>query len=266
MIRYAVFIRLKCIMWTVVCALLHLTQLSTSYLIQTKVFITSSGVFSSSSPHNNVQNSNEKFNIQGFSRSISRLNESTAAKVKELLAPFLDDDLFLHTIKEWERPLPPKDLLRPLVLVGPSGVGKGRLIKAILKDYSRYFGRIVSHTTRAPRPEEREGVHYFYVSQEEFNATIRNNSFIEWAMVHGNFYGTSLKAWKHVQAQGKIGIFEIDIQGARAIRNISRSEGISPKFIFVAPPHVDVLRERLDIRYSTLSLKLFTFLKYDYYI
>lgn len=181
---------------------------------------------------------------------LKQTNDSTKqSKVRELLQPFLEDDLLLHTLQSWSRPLPTTALFKPLVLVGPSGVGKGRLIRSILKDYNRFFGKIVSHTTRSPRPDEKNGVHYHYISKEQFQAKVEANEFIEWAIVHGNYYGTSIQAWKDIQTQGKISIFEIDIQGARSIVASERTLNIRPKYAFIAPPNVDVLRERLDIRY-----------------
>ena len=75
----------------------------------------------------------------GIITSSSDRMRNNSDKIKELLEPFLTDDLLLHTLKEWSRPLPSRDLFRPLVLVGPSGVGKGRIIKNIIKDYGRWF-------------------------------------------------------------------------------------------------------------------------------
>jgi guanylate kinase len=119
-----------------------------------------------------------------------------------------------------------------------------------MKDYGRFFGKIVSHTTRAPRPSEENGVHYHFIDQITFQELVANGSFIEWAVVHGNYYGTSISALKDVQAAGKICIFEIDIQGAKTIKEHSLQLGMYPKFAFISPPSLEMLRERLDMRYD----------------
>lgn len=184
------------------------------------------------------------------SGNVTSSQSTDMSKARELMQPFLNDDLLLHTISEWTRPLPPKYLLRPVVLVGPSGVGKGRIIKSLLKDYSRFFCKVISHTTRAPRPGEVPDVHYHYIDKNEFIKRVEEDFFVEWAEVHGNYYGTSLAAMRDIQIKGKISILEIDIQGARSIRKVERAIGMSPRYIFLAPPSIDLLKERLDIRYT----------------
>lgn len=88
--------------------------------------------------------------------------------------------------------------LFPVVVTGPSGVGKGTLIGRLLQQYPNQFGFSVSHTTRGSRPGEVNGVHYHFVSKEEFEKLIGENQFIEHANVHGNYYGTSLGAVEDV--------------------------------------------------------------------
>ena len=80
---------------------------------------------------------------------------------------------------------------RPLIVCGPSGVGKSTLINALTEKYPGKFGFSVSHTTRAPRPGEEHGVNYFYTSQEDFQEMIDKDDFVEWCQVHSNRYGTS---------------------------------------------------------------------------
>ena len=179
-------------------------------------------------------------------------NQSRMDEVKELVKPFLEGDFMQHVIAEWTRPLPPNYLSRPLVIVGPSGVGKGRLLRSLLKDYSKFFSKVVSHTTRNPRPSEIAGVHYHFVNTTTFRTLVENGSFIEWAMVHGNYYGTSIRAWKDVQLSGRISILEIDIQGAKSVRLKEKTLGIFPRYIFIAPPDVATLQDRLDLRYVEL--------------
>lgn len=86
----------------------------------------------------------------------------------------------------------------PIVVAGPSGVGKGTLIKLLMDKYPDLFGFSVSHCTRAPRPGEINGVHYNFVSVPEIEKAIENNEFIEYAQVHTNYYGTSIEAVEKV--------------------------------------------------------------------
>lgn len=86
----------------------------------------------------------------------------------------------------------------PLVFAGPSGVGKGTIISALMKRYPSVFGFSVSHTTRAPRAGEENGVHYHFVQKDEMELGISKGEFIEHAAVHTNFYGTSFKAVEKV--------------------------------------------------------------------
>lgn len=134
----------------------------------------------------------------------------------------------------------------PLVLVGPSGVGKGRLIKSLLKDYNRFFTKIVTHTTRNPRPGEVDGISYNFIKDKSvFQEMVKQDAFLEHAYVHGNYYGTSVEAWKEAQRAGKISIMEIDVQGARSIKAVACKYGLKPKFVFISPPAIEKLRSRL---------------------
>ena len=94
--------------------------------------------------------------------------------------------------------------LSPIVICGPSGVGKGTLVKLLMDKFPSVFGFSVSHTTRSPRPGEEDGVHYNFVEKSVMQAAIDNNEFIEYAHVHTNIYGTSLAAVEKVKAQGKV--------------------------------------------------------------
>jgi len=167
------------------------------------------------------------------------------ARLKALGEEELDFDLIKKTIADWSRPLPQKYLAAPLVLVGPSGVGKGRLVKSLMKDYRRFFYKVVTHTTRGPRPDEVNGTSYHFVPNATFHEMVRDGAFMEWAQVHDNFYGTSVEAWRVAQRAGKIPIFEIDVQGAKTMKSIASSYGLRPRYLFVAPPQVEKLRERL---------------------
>jgi guanylate kinase len=162
--------------------------------------------------------------------------------------PLFDMKLIQRTIEDWKRPLPESYFDEPLVLVGPSGVGKGRLVRALLGDYSKFFRKIITHTTRRPRPTELDGVNYHFVTADMFREMVSSDSFLEWASVHDNYYGTSKSAWQENRLQKKISIMEIDVQGANSIRRLAPAMGIRPKFLFVKPPDTGMLRERLERR------------------
>ncbi|WP_031347892.1 guanylate kinase [Sulfurimonas hongkongensis] len=128
-----------------------------------------------------------------------------------------------------------------LVLSGPSGAGKSSLINAIIDDIGDYYFSI-STTTRPMRKGEVEGVHYYFVSKEEFQKDIEQDLFLEYALVHGNYYGTSLKPVKEALSQGKLVIFDIDVQGNTAIKN--RLGDITTS-VFITPPSLSELKKRL---------------------
>jgi len=98
---------------------------------------------------------------------------------------------------------------RPLVLCGPSGVGKSTIVARITSAYPEAFGFSVSHTTRRPREGEADGVNYHYVTKDVMEAMIANDEFIEHAVFSGNMYGTSKAAVKSVKDQGRMCILDI---------------------------------------------------------
>ena len=128
-----------------------------------------------------------------------------------------------------------------LVLSGPSGAGKSSLINKISKDIGDFYFSI-STTTRAMRDGEEEGVHYHFVSEEEFQKDIEEDHFLEHAIVHGNYYGTSLKPVKKALNEGKLVIFDIDVQGNTAVNN--RLGDITTS-VFITPPSLSELKKRL---------------------
>lgn len=129
------------------------------------------------------------------------------------------------------------------VVAAPSGAGKSSLVKALL-ELDSHVQPSVSHTTRAPRGQEKHGREYFFVSESEFDAMVEAGAFVEWANVHNHRYGTSRKAIEERMAQGADVILEIDFQGAIQIKKIF-SNAIS---IFILPPSWDELRSRLERR------------------
>jgi len=138
----------------------------------------------------------------------------------------------------------PADLPGYLYVVSaPSGAGKSSLVKALLELDARLMVS-VSHTTRAPRGQERHGREYLFVSREEFRAMIDRGDFFEWAEVHGNHYGTSRAAIEQRLRQGEDVVLEIDHQGACQIKRIFPAAVL----IFILPPSWDELRSRLERR------------------
>ena len=129
------------------------------------------------------------------------------------------------------------------VVAAPSGAGKSSLCKALLELDSR-LQPSVSHTTRPPRGQEKHGREYFFVSQQEFDAMVAADAFVEWAHVHSQRYGTSKKAIEERMAMGADVILEIDFQGAVQIKNVFANAIC----IFILPPSWEELRSRLERR------------------
>jgi guanylate kinase len=129
------------------------------------------------------------------------------------------------------------------IVAAPSGCGKTSLVKALIKK-TKNLCVSVSHTTRAARPGEVHGKNYFFVSKNEFNEINNNNDFIESACVFDNYYGSAKQTLKDLLAQNQDVILEIDWQGARQVEK-SFPDIIS---IFIIPPSVEALRERLTGR------------------
>jgi len=93
---------------------------------------------------------------------------------------------------------------KPIVISGPSGVGKGTLISMLMKEFPSMFGFSVSHTTRAPRCMEKNGVHYHFTDKTVMEKEIKDGKFLEFASVHGNLYGTSIESVEVVTDSGKV--------------------------------------------------------------
>ena len=128
-----------------------------------------------------------------------------------------------------------------LLLSGPSGCGKSTLLKEVYKVIDNYYFSI-STTTREPRTGEKEGVDYFFVSKEEFKKDITKNNFLEWAEVHGNYYGTSLKPINKALDEKKLVIFDIDVQGFKQV--IDKLRAITTT-VFITTPTIEKLEKRL---------------------
>lgn len=129
------------------------------------------------------------------------------------------------------------------ILSAPSGAGKSSLIGALLKKHGD-MKVSVSHTTRSPRPGEENGVHYHFVSADDFKALIEKNDFFEWAQVFDNYYGTSKQAIESQLAAGIDVFLDIDWQGAQQIRKLVDDV----ETIFILPPSKEELESRLNNR------------------
>ena len=127
-----------------------------------------------------------------------------------------------------------------IIVSGPSGAGKSVLASRVLQEMP-HLKFSVSYTTRAPRGAEQNGVEYFFVNREEFQALIQGNDLLEWAEYYGNFYGTSRAFVDGLLRQGEDVLLDIDIQGASIVRQ-KRPDAVG---IFILPPSFQILRDRL---------------------
>ena len=160
-----------------------------------------------------------------------------------------------------------------LIISGPSGSGKSTLLNRLLKEENDlYFS--ISSTTRAPRQGETDGVNYYFTSEDEFKKGIDADEFLEWACVHGNYYGTSLKPVLNALKDGKIAIFDIDVQGF----NIAKSKfAQNITSVFITTASKNELKSRLQNRGTdsaeTIEKRLINavgemehILEYDYFL
>ena len=127
------------------------------------------------------------------------------------------------------------------VISGPSGTGKGTVIKALLENHKDDVFLSISATTRSPRDGETDGVHYYFKTQDEFQSMIENNGLLEWACFCGNYYGTPKKSVDDMLENGIDVILEIEIQGAMKLKD----KDVCAKYIFILPPSFEELKQRL---------------------
>ena len=163
----------------------------------------------------------------------------------------IDFGMINATIEEWSRPMPIEYTTMPLVVAGPSGVGKNRLIRALLKDYARFFKRVTTYTTRSPRIDEIDGCDYHFIHKDEFLSLNTSNPdfFLETAYVHSNLYGAPREGFYDItHREKKIAILEIDVQGVQTFKSLEASLGLRANYLFIAPESIERLRERLALR------------------
>lgn len=133
---------------------------------------------------------------------------------------------------------------RLIIVSAPSGAGKTTLCDLLRKDFPNII-QSISSTTRTQRPHEMNGKHYFFISREEFEQKRAKGDFLEWAKVHGNFYGTSKSRVEELLSAGKHVLFAIDVKGALNIKNLYPKRAL---LIFIHPPSLEVLEARLTQR------------------
>ncbi len=161
-----------------------------------------------------------------------------------------------------------------LIISGPSGSGKSTLCKKMFEKVSNSFFSI-STTTRQMRDGEKDGIDYYFVSKDEFLNGIKENKFLEWAEVHGNYYGTTLKSVKEALKNGKLIVFDIDVQGFELVKKSVFGELCTS--VFILPPSFSTLQTRLHSRATDLKEtikerlqnakeELNYIYKYDYFI
>lgn len=160
-----------------------------------------------------------------------------------------------------------------LIISGPSGCGKSSLLKKFYENFTNYYFSI-STTTREPRAGEIHGVDYFFASKEEFELDIQNSNFLEYAKVHDNYYGTSLKPITKALNEGKLVIFDIDVQGHELVR--TKLDAITTS-VFITTPTLSELENRLNKRdldakeiiqnrLKNAKIEIDSLDKYDYFI
>jgi len=131
-----------------------------------------------------------------------------------------------------------------IIITAPSGAGKTTLCQRVLQDFPS-LKLSISCTTRLPRITEQNGVHYWFLTQTAFEQKIKNAEFIEWALVHGNYYGTSKQWLQEALDRQEWVLLDIDVQGAQQLKKQFPKKCCQ---IFIAPPSLRVLEERLRTR------------------
>lgn len=132
-----------------------------------------------------------------------------------------------------------------IVFTAPSGAGKSTIVNHLLRKFDK-LAFSVSATTRSPRPHEQDGVHYYYISADDFREKIESGAFVEWEEVYpGLFYGTLRAELERLWSEGKTILFDIDVMGAQSLKKRYGRDCLS---VFIKPPSVDVLVDRLKKR------------------
>lgn len=130
---------------------------------------------------------------------------------------------------------------RPLVISGPSGVGKGTLCNLLLSRHPSIFATTISHTTREPRVGELDGREYYFISNDEFEKLINHGAFVEHAQFGGHRYGTSKETIDQILKQNRVPVLDIEMEGVKQIK----ASQIAARYLFIAPPSIEILEQRL---------------------
>lgn len=131
------------------------------------------------------------------------------------------------------------------ILSGPSGVGKTTVWDEIRSQHADRVEKIVTTTTRAPRPGEIHGTHYYFLSKTEFEAKIMEGNMIEYALVHGNYYGSSTDELERIVSHGKSPVYIVDPQGMAHLKPELMRRSYRVSTVFLLPPSIDELKSRL---------------------
>ncbi len=135
---------------------------------------------------------------------------------------------------------------KAFVFTAPSGAGKTTVVRHLLDEYPDELGFSVSATTRKRRKNERGGKDYYFLTPEQFKTKIENDEFVEWEEVYKDqFYGTLKSEVERIWKKGKSVVFDIDVKGAQSIKNFYKEDCLA---VFIAPPTIDVLIDRLKKR------------------
>ncbi|KAF2018054.1 guanylate kinase [Aaosphaeria arxii CBS 175.79] len=172
----------------------------------------------------------------------------TATKFKTYKTPTttLQHLSLLHTTTTTPKMAPTASSPTPIVISGPSGTGKSTILNRLFEEHPNKFGFSVSHTTRQPRGAEQHGKEYYFVTRDEFEDLIAKKGFVEHAQFGGNYYGTSIQAIEDIAKRGQICILDIEMEGVKQVAN--HPSFPRPKFLFLSPPSLEILEQRLRSR------------------
>ena len=133
-----------------------------------------------------------------------------------------------------------------ILLTAPSGAGKSTIAKHLMAKFPNQLEFSISAATRLPRKQEKDGVDYYFISEESFKNKIANNEFVEWEMVYeGNYYGTLNQELQRIWSLNKVPILDIDVKGAIKMQEIFEGKILS---LFIQPPSIEALKVRLEKR------------------
>jgi len=139
-----------------------------------------------------------------------------------------------------------------IVISAPSGSGKTTIANALLRRHPEFIFS-VSATTRAKRPNEKHGKHYYFLTREEFKQAIEKNELVEWEEIYGNYYGTLKHVVDEALTQGKIVLFDVDVNGGLSIKKQYPEDAV---LIFIKPPSLEDLKTRLQRRNTEDDVQL----------